>query len=74
MQTWLPVDGKGPGHQELKALGGGMIFLQDDESKQQFLVDTGAAFSILHHSSKSTAASPLISCAEEKDIPCWGRI
>jgi hypothetical protein len=74
MQTWLPVDGKWPGHRELKALGSGMIFLQDDESKQQFLVDTGTTFSVLPHPSKSTTANPPISGADEKDIPCWGQI
>jgi hypothetical protein len=34
-------------------LGGGMIFLQDDESKQQFLVDTSVAVSVLSHHSPS---------------------
>jgi len=30
MQAWLPVDRKRPGRRELNALGGCMIFLQDD--------------------------------------------
>jgi hypothetical protein len=51
-----------------------MVFLQDDESKQQFLVDTDASSSVLPHSSKSTPAGPSISGADEKDIPCWGRL
>jgi hypothetical protein len=66
MQAWLPVYGKRPGHWELNALGGGgMIFLKDDESKQQFLVDTGAAFSVFPHRS-----GPPLSGADEKEIPC----
>ena len=74
MQTWLAVDGKWPSHRELIALGGGVIFLQDDESKQQFLVDTGAAFIVLLQRSQSTPAGPPISGADGKDISCWGRI
>ena len=45
----MPV---GPGkricRRELNALGGGMIFLQDDESKQQFMVDTSAVGASYH--------------------------
>jgi hypothetical protein len=36
MQAWLPVVGKRPGRWKLNTLGRGMIFLQDNESKQQF--------------------------------------
>jgi hypothetical protein len=37
----MPVGpGKWVGRRELNTLGGGMIFLQDDESKQQFMVDS----------------------------------
>jgi hypothetical protein len=46
----MPVGpGKRVSHRELNTLGGGMIFLQDDESKQQFMVDTGAICSVLPH-------------------------
>jgi hypothetical protein len=55
---------------ELNALGGGMIFLQDDESKQQFMVDTGAVCSVLPHRSKSPPTSPQLSSADRKAIPC----
>jgi len=51
-----------------------MIFLQDDESKQQFLVDTGAICSVLPHRSQTASTDPPISGADGKDIPCWGRI
>jgi hypothetical protein len=34
-----------------------MIFLQDDESKQQFMVDTGAVCSVLPHRSKAQPAA-----------------
>ncbi len=50
VQTRMPVGpGKRVGHRELITLGGGMIFLQDDESKQQFTVNTGAVCSVLPH-------------------------
>jgi hypothetical protein len=51
-----------------------MIFLQDDESKQQFMVDTGAIYSILPHLSKATTTGPPLSGVDRKDIPCWRRI
>jgi hypothetical protein len=51
-----------------------MIFLQDNENKQRFLVDTGAAFSVFPHRSQSTPAGPPLSGADGKDIPCWGQI
>jgi hypothetical protein len=51
-----------------------MIFLQDDESKQLFMVDTSAICSVLPHRSKATPTGPPLSGADGKDIPCWGRI
>jgi hypothetical protein len=51
-----------------------MIFLQDDESKQQFMVDTGAVCSVLPHHSKAMPTGPPLSGADGKDIPCWGSI
>jgi len=74
MQAWLPVDGKRPGSWELNTLGGGMIFLQDDKTKQQFMVDTGAAVSVLLHHSPSMPSGPFVSGADGKGIPCWGLI
>ncbi len=75
MQAWLPV---GPGKQislrELNALGGGMIFLQDDDSKQQFMVDTGAVCSVLPHRSNAQPAGPQLSGADGRSIPTWGTI
>ncbi len=75
MQARVPVDpGKQSSRRELNALGDGMIFLQDDESKQQFMVDTSAVCSILPHRSKAKPTGPPLSGADGKDIPCWGRI
>jgi hypothetical protein len=51
-----------------------MIFLQDDESKQHFLVDTGASFSVLLHHSQSTPSGPPISGADGKNNPCCGQL
>jgi hypothetical protein len=60
---------KRQGSQELNTLEGGIISLQDDESKQQFVVDTGGA-SVLLHCSLSTPSGPSISGADGRDIPC----
>jgi hypothetical protein len=51
-----------------------MIFLQDDESKQQFMVDTGAVCSILPHRSKTPPTSLQLSGADGRAIPCWGTV
>ena len=75
MQTGLPVGpGKRISRRELNALGGGMIFLQDDDSKQQFLVDTGAVCSVLPHRSNAQPAGPQLSGADGRPIPTWGTI
>jgi hypothetical protein len=51
-----------------------MTFLQDDESKQQFMVDTGAVCSVLPHRSKTPPSGPQLSGVDVKAIPCWGSI
>jgi hypothetical protein len=51
-----------------------MIFLQDDNSKQQFMVDTGAVCSVLPHRSKAQPASLQLSGADDRSIPTWGTI
>jgi hypothetical protein len=75
VQAWLP---EGPGkrisRRELNALSCGMIFLQDDDSKQQFMVDTGAVCSVLPHHSNAKPAGPQLSGADGKSIPTWGTI
>ncbi len=47
------------------------IFLQDDESKQQFMVDTGPVCSVLPHRSKMSPTGPQLSGTNGKAIPCW---
>jgi hypothetical protein len=51
-----------------------MIFLQDDDSKQQFMVDTGAVCSVLPHCSNAQPAGPQLSGADGRSIPTWGTI
>jgi hypothetical protein len=51
-----------------------VIFLQDDESKQQFLVDTSGAVSTLPHRSPLTPSGVCDSGADTKSIPCCGEI
>jgi hypothetical protein len=51
-----------------------MIFLQDDDSKQQFMVDTGAVCSVLPHRLKAQPAGPQLSGADGRSIPTWGTI
>jgi hypothetical protein len=51
-----------------------MIFLQDDDSKQQFMVDTGAVCSVLPHRSNAQPAGPQLSGTNGRSIPTWGTI
>jgi Reverse transcriptase (RNA-dependent DNA polymerase)/RNase H-like domain found in reverse transcriptase/Integrase core domain/Integrase zinc binding domain len=52
---------------------GGMVFLKDDTSGQDFLVDTGAAVSVLPHRSSSTPHGPALVAADGRSIASWGR-
>ncbi len=71
----MPVGpGKRVGRRELNTLSGGMIFLQDDESKQQFMVDTSAVCSVLPHRWKTPPTGPQLSGAYGRAIPCWGTV
>jgi hypothetical protein len=75
VQARVPVGpGKRVSRQELNTLGGGMIFLQDDESKQQFMVDTGTVCSVLRHRSKTLPTGPQLSGTDGRAIPCWGMV
>jgi hypothetical protein len=59
--------------EQLNALGG-LIFLQDLVSKQQFLVDTGAAVSVFPHRSSAATSGPLLAGADGKPISAWGKV
>ncbi len=75
VQARMPMGpGKQVGRRELNTLGGGMIFLQDDESKQQFMVDTGAVCSVLPHHLNTPPTGPQFSGADGRAIPCWGTV
>ena len=68
------MDGKlGRRRGQLNALGG-LIFLQDSVSKQQFLVDTGAAVSVFPHRSSAATSGPLLAGADGKPISAWGKV
>jgi hypothetical protein len=51
-----------------------MIFLQDDDSKQQFMVDTGAVCSVLPHRSKAQPNGPQLPGTDGRPFPTWGTI
>jgi hypothetical protein len=51
-----------------------MIFLQDDDTKQQFMEDTGAVCIFLPHLSKAQPAGPQLSGANGRTVPSWGTI
>jgi hypothetical protein len=74
MPVSMRVVGKlGRRREQLNALGS-LIFLQDSVSKQQFLVDTGAAVSVLPHRSSAASSGPLLSGADGKPISAWGKV
>ena len=59
--------------EELHSLGG-LVFLQDQVTKQKFLVDTGASVSVLPHSAGTAATGPPLSGADGKPIASWGKV
>jgi hypothetical protein len=74
LQGRLHLDGKlGRRRGQLNALGG-LIFLQDSISKQQFLVDAGAAISVFPHRSSAATSGPLLAGADGKPISAWGKV
>ena len=52
--------------------GSGLIFLKDQISGKDFLVDTGASLSILPHKSTDPPSGPRLSGANGLPIPAWG--
>ena len=58
---------------QVNALGG-LVFLQDSKTKQNFLVDTGAAVSVLPPTSSEPSSGPPLSGADGKSIPSWGSV
>jgi hypothetical protein len=58
---------------QINALGG-IVYLQDSKTNQKFLVDTGAAVSVLPHTSKEPSSGPPLSGVNGKAIPSWGSV
>ena len=53
-------------------LPGRLGLLVDEATTDQFLVDTGAVYSVIPHSSSEQQSGPRITTANGKPIPCWG--
>ncbi len=74
MRTVVFLDGKLDRRRgQVNALGG-LVFLQDDKSKQNFLVDTGAAVSVLPHTEPVAPTGPPLAGTDGKTIPSWGSV
>jgi hypothetical protein len=52
----------------------GLIFLTDELTNDRYLVDTGATFSIVSCTAKSSPSGPLLNGADGQPIPSWGFI
>ncbi len=55
-------------------LPGRLGLLRDTVSGVAYLIDTGAVFCVLPHSSSEPPSGPRISAADGFNIPCWGSI
>jgi hypothetical protein len=51
---------------------GQLLHLTDKLSARQFLVDTGASYSIFPHTSSDPATGPLLKGPGGQSIACWG--
>jgi hypothetical protein len=51
---------------------GKLLHLQDTVSQRRFLVDTGASYSILPHTSTSPVEGPNLTGPSGTAIRCWG--
>ena len=51
---------------------GQLVYVTDQLSKRRFLVDTGAAFSILPHRSSTQPSGPALIGPNGLPIACWG--
>jgi hypothetical protein len=58
---------------QLNALGG-LIYLQDTATEQKFLVDTGAAVSVLPHRSQAPSSGVPLTGADGRPIASWGNV
>jgi hypothetical protein len=70
------LDGKCPGRRDqlnsVRTGGGNLIYLYDEFSQCNFLVDTGASRSVLPLSSKAPVNGPVIFAADGSRIDTWG--
>ena len=74
MRVYLHLVKKlGRRHGQLNALGG-LVYHQDSKSHTRYLVDTGAAVSVLPHSSPSPSSGQPLTGADGKSIASWGTV
>ncbi len=73
MRGPLHLVGKLGGPGRLNAIAAGqLIHMLDQISNRRFLLDTGAAYSILPHCSSLPASGPMLFGPAGQPIPCWG--
>ena len=51
---------------------GQLVYVTDQLSNRRFLVDTGAAYSILPHQSSTLPSGPPVAGPNGRPIACWG--
>ena len=51
---------------------GQLVYVTDQLSNRRFLVDTGAAYSILPHQSSTLPSGPPLAGPNGRPIACWG--
>ena len=51
---------------------GQLVYVTDQLSNRRFLVDTGAAFSILPHQSSGHPTGPSLAGPDGRPLACWG--
>ena len=51
---------------------GRLVLLVDEATRDKFLADTGAVFSVIPFSSSVPPTGPKITTTDASPIPCWG--
>jgi hypothetical protein len=60
------------GSSEAPSAAGHLFFVQDQQSRRKFLVDTGSSYSLIPYRSKTAPHGPMLKATNNERVHCWG--